>query len=307
MNATNYSLSSSGADCPHTIDDEYVAVDNIFTVVSITLNLFTCPLVILLNILIIIAVRTKRNLQTMHNILLASMAGTDLMVGIASQPVFIAQESFLMAGGSISLYCKFFFIQKAITTCLCLLSLLHLVLIGVERFIAMKYSLRYDSIVTKFRLTVAVACCWVIIIVYWAIWLLYDKIIPAYAFVIVSLTVIIYCHSSVYFICRRHLLQIKSEQISSEASSKFLKERKAWKTTTYIIVGVLISYCSALFSGIAFRYSPVPVLNRIAVSSQPLRFSFFMFNSLLNPIIYCWRIKNIRKAMLQLLKKQDNQ
>ena len=252
MNATNYSLSSSGAYCPHTIDDEYVAVDNVFTVLSITLNLLTCPPIILLNMLIIIAVKKKRSLQTMHNILLASMAGTDLVVGIASQPVFIAQESFLMAGGSTSVYCKFFGIQKAITGCLCLLSLLHLALIGVERFIVMKYSLRYDSIVTKFRLTVAVACCWLIIIFYGASWLLFDNIImiiPTIALVIVSLLVLIYCHISVYFVSRRHLLQIKSEQVSSDASSKFLEERKAWKTTTFIIAGVLLSYCPGLLSG----------------------------------------------------------
>jgi len=93
--------------------------------------------------------RDGQKQKTMHNILLACMAGTDLAVGIGCQPVFIAQDIFQAAGGSLSFYCKFFVIQRKTATCLCLLSLLHLALISLERFSAMKYSLPYDSIVTK--------------------------------------------------------------------------------------------------------------------------------------------------------------
>jgi len=237
--------------------------------------------------------------------MLASMAETDLAVGIGCQPVFVVQEIFLLAGGSLSVYCKVLFIQRATTSCLCLLSLLHLALIAAERFVAMKYSLRYDSIVNKFRLTVAVACCWFIMLLYWATWLFYRMLIARLIFVIASFLVMVYCHVSVYFICRRHVIQIKSEQTSRDATTKFLEERKAWRTTTLIIAGVLISYSPGVTGIIAFRNSPFPVLQRLSFSSQPFYFSCFMLNSLLNPIIYCWRSKVIREAMLQLLRKQN--
>jgi len=301
MNITNYSTNSVKAVCIPFPDDEYA----VFTVLSIIINLLTCPLVIFLNALFITAMRKKRRLQTMHNILLASMAGTDLAVGIGSQPVFVSQEIFLVAGGSLSVYCKFFTIQRATTSCLCLLSLLHLALIAVERFVAMKYSLRYDSIVTKFRLTAAVAYCWLIMIFYWVTWLFYKPLIPPPVLVIACFLLMVYCHLSVYFICRRHVLQIKSEQVSTDATSKFLEERKAWKTTTIIIAGVVVSYSPGIISIIALRNSPFPMLQRLSFSSQPFYFSCFLLNSLLNPIIYCWRIKVIRQAMLQLLRKQN--
>ena len=309
MNATNHSSSTSDVVCSRSVtDDEYIAVDYFFIVLSIIVNLLTCPLMILLNAFIIIAVRTKQRLQTMHNILLACLAGTDLMVGIAAQPVFIAQEIFLIASGSFSAYCKLHDITKAVSICLFLVSLFHVAFIGVERFVAMKYSLRYDSVVTKFGLTIAVACSWLCVTVYCVSWISLNKMpIPAVIFIIPSLLVIIFCHISVYFVCRRHLNQIKSEQVSREAKTKFLEERKAWKTTTLIIGGVFLSYLPGFLSALAYGVSPDPssLLHRITASTRPLRFTSFMLNSLLNPVIYCWRSTVIRHALLGLLRKQD--
>ena len=98
MNTANcFAVGSSNLNCPGT-----TAVDNVFAVLAIAVNLLSRPLVFLLNTLIITAVRKKRRLQTAHNILLASMAGTDLVVGIFTQPVFIARKIFRISGGSIS-------------------------------------------------------------------------------------------------------------------------------------------------------------------------------------------------------------
>ena len=309
MNATDNFSNSSKSVCGRQINDDY---DTFFTVLSIIMNLLTCPLITLLNTIIIIALKTNRMLRTMHNILLGSMAVTDLAVGTVVQPLFITQEIVLIAGGSLSLYCKFRQIHSALTPIVCILSVLHCALIAVERFVAMKYSLRYDSIVTKFRLIVTVSCCWFIVIVYWLTRILYKALFPSSAFIFLSLPVIIYCHTSVYFVCRRHLAQIKSEQVSREESTKFLNERKAWKTTAIIIAGIVICYAPGFLSPvvlrnrIGIRLSSFPIFERISFSSQPFRLSFYMLNSLLNPIIYCWRSTEIRQATLQLLKKQEN-
>ncbi len=197
--------------------------------------------IILLNALIIsffiiTAVKTKRRLQTNHNILLASLAGTDFVVGIATQPAFISEAIYRLTGGSPYVFCKIRSITQVATVCLCLVSLFHLALISVERFVAMKYSLRYGTLVNKFRLTVAVAGSWLIAMVYGVTRIVPAiPVFPAHILAVVSLLVISYCHASVYFVCRRHMLQIKSEQVSQEASAKFLAERKAWKTTSIII------------------------------------------------------------------------
>ena len=109
----------------------------------------------------------------------------------------------------------------------------HLVLISADRFVAMKCSLRYHSIVTKFRITVAVACSWLFAVtcavIYRVLPEMRQSIRLGHLFVALSLLVIIYCHGSVYFICRRHLIQIKSAQPFQEFTAKFLEERKLGK------------------------------------------------------------------------------
>ena len=58
----------------------------------------TCPFVILLNILVMVAVKTKRQLRTKSNIALACLATTDLVVGLVVQPLHIASSALLFEG-----------------------------------------------------------------------------------------------------------------------------------------------------------------------------------------------------------------
>lgn len=198
------------------------------------------------------------------------------------------------------MYRTFYSIQQ-VSIVLCLASLFHLVIISVERFVAMKYSLRYQTIVNKFRITVAVACCWLIAIACYVLQMFSALTLkwPAYILSVISLLVIIYCHISVYFVCRRHTIQIRSEQVSQQATAEFLEEKKAWKTTGIIIGGIFVCYLSAFL---------IPLVSIIFpyIEIKHVRFSCFLLNSLLNPIIYCWRSTTIREAMMQVLKKQGN-
>ena len=308
MNSTNFSSIASKVICFLSIlpDDEYAVADYFFSALAIVLNLLSCPPIILLNALIITAVKTKRRLQTNHNILLASLAGTDFAVGIADQPVFTVEEIYRLTGGSPDVLCKIYSVADEATTCLCLVSLFHLVLISVERVVAMKYPLRYDSIVNKFRVTITAAGCWLLVMVYSITRIAPGiKSIPVFILVIVSLIVIPYCHIYVYSVCRRHMIQIKSEQVSQEASAKFLAERKAWKTTSIIIGGVFACYLPGvlrlLLRTLAHESS---LIWGISTSVYPLVLSCFMLNSLCNPIIYCWRNKEIREVLKQLLRRQ---
>jgi len=74
-------------------------------VAAAVLNLATCPFTILLNALIMIAVKTKRRLQTHPNILLACLALTDLMAGLVVQPLHTTTTIFLLQGKDSQDFC----------------------------------------------------------------------------------------------------------------------------------------------------------------------------------------------------------
>ena len=62
-----------------------------------------------MNVLVIMAVKTRPRLQSKYNILLACLAGTDLLVEAASQPNFklIAGNVYVIKGLSLSQYCRY--------------------------------------------------------------------------------------------------------------------------------------------------------------------------------------------------------
>ena len=279
------------------------------TLASIILNMLSCPVIVLTNMLVIMAVKTRPRLQSMYNILLACLAATDLLVGTITQPTFIAVEIFGIAGDSVATYCSIFEnILKPLLFLSILPSLFHLTLISVERYTALKCALRYHEIVTKLRLTIAVTFSWFLAVVYTLLRMLKINSLASAVYaarpflLILCLLVIAYCHIVVYSITRRHKKQIITEQISGEVAAKFLEEKKAWKTTSIIIGFAFLSYFVAVIPNLA-------KLSSFITQQSPWRgisYSFLMLNSLCNPIIYSWRSKKIRKAIIALIRK-DNQ
>ena len=138
-----------------TVPLRYSSVDSFYgsLVASAVLNLAAFPFTILLNALIMVAVKTKRRLQTHPNILLACLALTDLMVGLVLQPLHIAKTiSILQAGKDAYEFCN---INMPFAVSLLMFSFgtnCHLLLISGERYLAIKHTFTHATVVTRTRL-----------------------------------------------------------------------------------------------------------------------------------------------------------
>jgi len=84
-NFTNAAKKTTQADTPNTP----VGV----SFISIIINGISCPFTVLLNVLVIMAMKRRPRLQSNTNILLACLAATDALTGLTVQPSFIAWES----------------------------------------------------------------------------------------------------------------------------------------------------------------------------------------------------------------------
>ena len=165
MNITESNAGSLIKMCPMNEmvwKQEYQMEKIAFAMTAIILNILSFPVTILMNVLVIVAVKTRPRLQSKYNILLACLAGTDLLVGTASQPTFIAGQIYVIKGFSLTEYCRYRKETNTLYTIPILVSLYHLTLISMERFVTMKYTLRYVTIVTGLRFKIAVVSSWVI-------------------------------------------------------------------------------------------------------------------------------------------------
>lgn len=71
-------------------------------IITIIINSITFPFTIFLNVLVIMAVKTRPRLRTNSNILLACLAVTDALAGVLGQPSYILWKIFLLLGLSSS-------------------------------------------------------------------------------------------------------------------------------------------------------------------------------------------------------------
>ena len=67
--------------CQRFQGEEFFMANYLATLASIILNVLSCPVIIVMNALVIVAVKKRGRLQSMYRIVLAYMAGTDLLVG----------------------------------------------------------------------------------------------------------------------------------------------------------------------------------------------------------------------------------
>ena len=136
-------------------EDTYNSLIAAICVISLTI----IP-TILVNALVIFVVATRRRLRTNSNILLACLAGTDLLAGLVLQPIAIAVE--VNRAFSDGPFCTLETVSSIAFIGLGYASLSHLVLISIDRYIAIKHALRYRHIVTKQRIKKGVLVAWAI-------------------------------------------------------------------------------------------------------------------------------------------------
>ena len=278
-----------------------------FLIFLIAVNILIFPLTAVLNALVMISVKKKSRLRNhKSNVLLALLALIDFSVGILAQPSFtIVSIIFLIDPPSA--YCAWRLLRPVMNF-LVIASLLHMVMLSGERYLALKRPFAYISLVTEGHLLIASALLWLLSIAQQVISVL-DVIVIAHTnliIMILSIGLIVYCHVTVYIETRRHEIQLASQQVTQEARQQFERDRKAFKLTS-IILAVLLS-CS--IPGIIFIIVCSRFQKELTAETMYLLHSFTVsiafMNSLLNPMIYSVRIRQFRVAFIELLFRTVN-
>ena len=117
-------------------------------------TIITCPISTGLNTLIMIVVKTEHRVKTKSNIELACLSSTDAVMGVRGQPLFISWLIAELQGNTFSTYCVRIQLARMALRVLGVATVFHLAMVNVERYIAIKHSLRYETLVTETRLIV---------------------------------------------------------------------------------------------------------------------------------------------------------
>ena len=312
----NLNATSKSSTIPHECEiydylggklDHTTTGANVVLVMLTVLNIVTCPFTIVLNSLVMIAVKTKARLKTNSNTALGCLAVTDVLMGAIGQPIFVAGTILILQGDTSNEHCTLQRLSRIVIRALSGASIRHLVLISVERFIAIKHSFAYTTMVTKPRILGSSALAWVTVVLSNMVLLITDSNIfltinNIILFILIA--IIVFCQVAVYRETRRHEKQIAAQQVSEEARQKFLKEKKALKLTTTLLFIIILCYSPIIVVRILLMTSTIPTVNTTYIV-------FFtasvitVLNSLINPFIYCIRIRHFRVAFIEILLRKS--
>ncbi|XP_031565770.1 adenosine receptor A2b-like [Actinia tenebrosa] len=257
------------------------------------------------NALVIVAILTTSSLRKPSYLLLANLALSDLGVGLFCQPgfaVIIIMKLFEDVEFSIFLLLSVIVVASQLSC----VSVLTITAISVDRFMAIRLKMRYRSVVTLRRVSFFCVFSWVapLVTIVTGIFDMRNAELGVVGLT-VCLVVIVVFYTMSFRALKIHCAQTQpqgNQQPNSTTQSNaidVLKYRKLLKTMIIIVVVILVCY--------------LPIFGLLAIMLHPAyhdkyhimwgMMSIVCANSTLNPVIYVTRMKDIREACVQILRK----
>ena len=271
---------------------------------NIVFNVVLCCTAVTLNSVTIYALRKTPSVPMPLKVLLLSLAVSDLGVGMVCHPLYIARLV-LDLERSVTAFPSFYGVYLFVTSVFTYGSFFGVLSLSVDRFLALRVHLKYQQLMTQNRVMTVVISSWVLS---GAMSALYSppKIPVHIAYLVFAIIVgtcfvvsgVLNCY--IYALVRRHANQIQSTQVHGNAPevANTRRMRKSAYTTIHVYLLFLMCYLpniSALWFVGSSRSS-------IAKVVKSYTFTLLLLNSSLNPLIYCWKMRDIRQTILNMMQ-----
>ena len=275
--------------------------------IVVILNIFSSYTAVTLNIITIYVLRKISSLPKPVRILLLSLAVSDLAVGLIVQPLAIAT---LVTQNNEYTF-QFEKASEVFGICFTVASFLNITALGADRFLSIHLHLRYQELVTHRRIVTAVIMIWVFSATV-SLFDLWDRMITAAQATLLAIVIVCFI-STTFFYCKiyltvRHLtnqihtLQVQQASQNVESTSQnTARQRKSAIATFYVYIVFLLCNLPHYSINIANRVSGREISDSeeiLIIYTQTL----VHLNSSLNPLIYAWKMRPIRHAIMEILR-----
>ena len=268
------------------------------------LNTFFSITAILGNILILIALNKVTSICPPTKLLFRCLAVTDLCVGLTTQPLFTVT---LLTSFNYDEYVDL--IQVISSQVLCGVSLLTSTAISVDRLLALSLGLRYRYVVTLRRVRALIISFWFLSGASIGCLFILEIYFFVYAVVmLISLLISAISYAKIYFRLRHQLLRVQGhvhqrQQLPPNGvvptALNVARYKKTVSIMAWVQLGLFACYSPFCIALISFHVEEEFLGNSI--------FDFFLcllfFNSSLNPILYCWKIREVKQAVKDTIRQ----
>ena len=276
------------------------------------INIFFSIAAFLGNSLILVALHKESSLHPPSKLLYRNLAITDLCVGIIVEPLnVVSWISMLNEKLNICYYASLTTFISGLL--LCVVSLFTLTALSVDRLLALVLGIRYRQVVTLRRTYLIVVAMWILSIVLALFTLIYYWNPQSHVSSRLLGTVIIVClftsffsYTKIFITLRHNQHQVHSHisqgQPSQAVALTTTRYRKAVYSALWVQVALVACYLPFFITAIIMASQRGRVSSSVWLASQ-FTATLVYLNSSFNPLLYGWKIREVRKAVKETLGK----
>ena len=273
-----------------------------FVIMNIVLNAPLMLVSILGNSLVLAAILRSSAIRSTTMIMLCSLAVSDLLVGLVAQPCYLAA---LLKTGNLTTS-----LSVMVGFSVCGVTLWTTTAISVDRFLALHYHMRYHVLVTKSRVKHTLSTIWLINVPFSGLYLWKQRgyKLAIAIMTVICLTISTFSYSLIYRIVRRHKLQMSTQQqvvqsvaMATAPGNKGVHISRMKKSAMNMFVFYIF---------LILCYIPMYILltlHGLSFIDWTIQWNFItvlvFMNSAINPFLYCWRLRELREAVVKTVRK----
>ena len=272
------------------------------------LNAFFALTAVVLNSVTIHAIRKTSSASLPKNlrVLLLNLAFSDLSVGLVVRPFYLIHLTFRFESQEGDNLQKMKTLSWVMGNAFVSASILGVLALIVDRFLAVYLHLRYQEIVTPKRVVSILILSWVIstIVSLFLIEQEYHDFLWIFlkVFFATCLTTIALLQCKIYSIVRRQRFQMRAQQVQGsiqtedETRATFERQKSSVSSAFYIYLLLLACYLPWIFTQFALiKFKDLKIFYHYTLT-------LMFVNSSLNPLIYCWKLRHIRRTITMILR-----
>ena len=263
--------------------------------------------ILLENSVILIALKKERSLHPPSKLLLFNLVSTDLGISIIVQPLCILYfMSIAYKRWEICRLTEMF--SYMATFIMCGVSLLTVTAISVDRLLALLKGMRYRQIVTMKRVHILLLIFWIVSACtsFTFVWNVDVFYVVSAILIFLCLAVSTFCYVKILLFLAKHQANMRGYPYQANntksTSLNVRRYKKSLSTALWIHFTLIVCYLPLMIILSCNNFLSVertPILLILDMAKPTLCY----LNSLLNPILYCWRIGEIRQEVKKILQK----
>ena len=267
------------------------------------LNIFLSVTAFLGNTLILAALHKETSLHPPSKLLYRNLAITDLCVGIIVEPLFVTHwTSVVNERWDICYYA--YWAARFSGSILCAVSLLTVTAISVDRLLALLLGLRYRQVVTYRRICITANGFWILSIVGASTLFRNRRMTSWFQYTVTALGLVttIFAYAKIFVTLRHNQIHVQNPSSQGQPSQaiplNIARYRKAVYSALWVQGTLAICY---LPYNIAVFLTPQRGMSLSIYLARNFTASMVLLNSSLNPLLYCWKIREVRQAVKETL------